>query len=238
MKIRGGNILKNYYRYTSKILSVEYDNLIGFWANNEESGAVAVDLSSRGNNGAHTSVTLKQPGIGDGRFAALYNGSASYTNIYSTGLRDDLNGAEMTLLQWIRMRALSVWSDGVTRYGSYFFAGGNDRFGIRKLSNNNFEFTTVSGGTNKSHSIIAPTDIDWMCVILTVSEGNDRSISYKDAVQNSVTTGLGAWGGTISSAVLGAGDLVPNGGHDGWVGPSALWATELNLAQIEYLSSP
>lgn len=224
--------------YKRKLLGAQPDDLIAAWGLFEGNGAVAFDLSPKGHDGAYANVTLGQPGIGDGHNCPLFDAATSYVNVWSTGLRDDINGAEMTLLQWIRMRALGVWTDGVTRYGCYFFGGGNDRFGFRKLSNDNFEYTSVSGGVNKSHSIIAPTDVDWMCMILTVSEAEDESVSYKDGDINTTLSGLGNWGGTVASAVLGAGDLVPNNVHDGWLGPGALWTAPLSPNKAGYLSTP
>jgi len=70
--------------YIDKVLSIQPANLIGYWPMNDASGAVALDYSGQGNNGAYTGVSLANaPGPDGGNSCPLFDGTSDFNNIYS-----------------------------------------------------------------------------------------------------------------------------------------------------------
>lgn len=76
-------------RYARRILVTRPQNLIGYWPMWEGNGVVSFDNSPNGYDGAYTGVTLAQPGIGDGRYSAFFDGVNDFNNIYSAGLANN-----------------------------------------------------------------------------------------------------------------------------------------------------
>jgi hypothetical protein len=68
----------------------------------EPAGAISIDQSNNGRNGAYTGVTLGATGIGDGRTSATFDGATSYNNIYSAALNTAWNGAEWSVHSGLR----------------------------------------------------------------------------------------------------------------------------------------
>ena len=89
---------------------------IGDWPQWEAAGTVARGLTDTARNGTYVNVTLLQGGIGDGRICPSYNGTTSYTDIYSAALAGAFNGAEGTLMIWAKVSAAGVWTDAASRY--------------------------------------------------------------------------------------------------------------------------
>ena len=76
--------------YLNKILSAERQNLAGCWLQKEGSGLISYDYSGNKHDGTYTDVTLGQAGVpGMGYTSPLYDGTASFNNIYSAGLVND-----------------------------------------------------------------------------------------------------------------------------------------------------
>jgi hypothetical protein len=68
--------------YSSRILGTEASSLVGYWPL-WDAGTAAVNVQGAGRAGTHTAVAMSNAGIGDGRTSGLYDGSTSYTNIYT-----------------------------------------------------------------------------------------------------------------------------------------------------------
>src|SRR3990167_7032858 len=103
--------------YLGKVLRVQPDDLIAAWLLAEAVGTKAKNLARSGSarDGAYTGVSLGQFGIGDGRRCPWFDGTGDYVDVYTTGLRDACNGAELTILAWAKVNAAAVWTDVANR---------------------------------------------------------------------------------------------------------------------------
>jgi len=222
----------------ARILRTAPNNLIGYWPMSERSGSIAIDASPKGNNGAYTGVTLGQPGIGDGRTCPLFDGANDYNNIYSAGLRDDFNGAEGTVLVWLKVNGVAVWGDGATRLMLKLYADGSNRILLYKRSDNNqIEYFRNSGGILDRVTQTGVTTTDWFATAMTWSTAADELIAYFNGAQEgAIQTGLGTWAGTLGAALVGAQDTVPTNVFDGYEAYAAVWTTPLSPAQIAAVS--
>ncbi len=74
--------------YTQKNINLFNSAILAYWDKNDKSGVTAVDIVN-GRNGTYRNsagvlngVTLGATGIGDGKTAVTYDGTAGYCNIY------------------------------------------------------------------------------------------------------------------------------------------------------------
>ncbi len=221
--------------YTRKVLS--YDP-IAYWTLAESSGTEAHCLVNSAQNGTATGVTWGQSGIGDRLTCPQFDGTNDYVNVYSTTLRDAFNGAEGTIALWLRVSGVGVWTDSTARYFFRIYAGTNDEIYLSRVTTDNALIGIYrAGGTNKA---LYPTSssVDWLHFAITWSASADEVRVYLSGSQfGSIQTGLGTWGGTITSIMIGAGTAVPAAVWDGYIAHAALWTTPLSAAQISDLAS-
>lgn len=226
----------------NRIVNTEPANLIGYWPLDETSGTVARDYSGRGNNGAHSGVTLGQPGIGDGCTSPLYDGSTSYTNIYSTALAAAFNGAEGTLLIWAKVANAGVWADNANVYRiATLTADANNYVDIQHYTTGVLYWESAAGATAKSVSLASLSTLGWMCIGITGSVSADQLIAYYNGAQTGSTqTGLGTWVGALAAGgcLLGTANTGPAYQWSGSLAHCALWSKALTPAQIAYIGKP
>lgn len=220
--------------YTNKVLAT---NPIAYWPMAESSGSVAIDATGNGRNGAYTAVTLGVQGIGDGRTAASYNGTASFNNIYSASLAAAFSGAEGTIAVWLQYNG--TINDGVTRRIFQLLVDNNNRIQFNKITDGRYGFTYAAGGTNKTiaSGLITSAYTYW---VLTWSASGDAAKAYVNGVQFGATqTGLGIWAGALSSTqtILMAGSTAPIELTNGFIAHAAVWSTALSGAQIASLAA-
>lgn len=194
-------------QYSQKIQSLFGSSIVSYLPLWEGAGSVAADIGGRGLNGAYTAVTLGQPGIGDGRTAASFDGSTSLVNWYSAGLNSAFNGAEGTLLLWAKVSAAGVWTDAAFRRLAELRADGNNHVAIFKGSTNNqLNVEYAAGGTTKSIAT-AYSGTGWFPYGLTWSKSGDAVKAYLNNAQTGATgTGLGTWVGSINATIATLGD--------------------------------
>lgn len=211
---------------------------IAYWRLAEGSGAVALDYMPAQRHGAHTSVTLGIAGIDKVRRAASYDGSASYTDVFSASLAAAFNGAEGTLVLWGRMSGTGVWTDGTARVLA-FLGGGANFVRIIKRATNQLGFDYRAGGVTETVSDTVIATGNWFFAAVTWSATNDRVRGFTNYAGSTAaflagqSTALGTWGATaLDTAVLGATSTVPGSVHSGSLMHAALWARELREAQL------
>ena len=198
-----------------------------YWPLWETSGAVATEIIN-GWDGTYVGVTLGYPGIGDGRTAPYFDGANDYVDMYTVGLRNAFNSQEGSLLIWLRVFNLGVWTDGTNRYALYFAVDGNNRVRIWRHPNNyqlNYEYK--AGGVSEAHSTPGLNYTVWWSMVLTWSKSADEFRCYYDGVQLDYThTGLGNWVGLLNAntTLLGALTMVPANPWYGYIAHVALWA--------------
>jgi hypothetical protein len=217
--------------YYKKVLS--YDPT-AYWPLWEPSGSVARCLVNPAQNGSYTGVTLGQPGIGDGHTAPLFDGANDYLNIGSATLLTALNGAEWTVMQWVKASGSGVWTDSAERKLVYLPASDGNFIFTRKSSNSNqVDVAYKAGGITKvaSHTSFSPTT--FFCMMSTCSATADAMKLYIDGIQRGGTqSSLGTWAHTFSAALIGALSAAPSQVWDGCLAHVALFGSALSPAAI------
>ena len=224
--------------YMARVLSVERDSLIGFWPQDELTGTVSRDASPEGNDGVYTGVDLGQPGIGDGRTAPFFDGTNDFDNVYSAGLAADFSGVTGSMLIWHKVNAAAVWTDGVARYLLQFLVDANNYVLIFKSNANDFITYHYNAGGTLESALKGTSDADWMCLAMTWNAAGDM-LAYFNGANTGSPAIAGVWVGVpaVNKSLIGAGTIVPANPAHGWLGPGALWNTELTPGQIAYLST-
>jgi hypothetical protein len=222
-------------RYRDRVLRIQRPSLVAYLPLGERAGAVAIDASGNGRNGASTAVALGHPGPGGRASGVLLDGSTSYINWYSTSLRDAFNNAEGSLVVWCKVPS-AVWTDGASHTLCRLRADANNSIDINKsTTNNRVNCAYLAGSTNSQVQITSITSLDWLCFGLTWSKAADQVIGYMNGVQQGATlTGLGVWAGNLASGntVVGAATLTPTGAWNGHIAHAALWSTPLTAAEM------
>lgn len=223
--------------YSLKVLNIS--GLIAHWPNDELVGVTAGDLSGHGRNGIYTGVTLEQTGIGDGKTAASYNGTTSYTNVYSTSLRDAFSPLAGTVMVWAKVSAVGVWTDGIDRRIINLSVNSSNRVYITKNpSANSLTLLYAAGGTAKSRTLTI-SSIGWNCFVITWDKAVDEVKAYLNGVQQGVTlTALGTWAGVLASTttLIGASATTPTLLWSGLEAHVALWNRALSDAEVATLA--
>ena len=235
---------KNYggASYANKVLSY---SPIAYWPLWEATGAVATDISGNGYHGAYTAVTLGQTGIGDGETCPLFDGTTSFVDVYSTGLRDAFDGirAKGSLVIWAKVFNVGVWTDGIRRHCMNILKDGNYYVHIRKIDTNNR--TEVDRKANTVSTKITKTSMtttDWICWATSWYELTDEHIAYYNGAQEGATLGtLGAWGAgqpiVSANTNIGSYSTVPDFPWYGWLAHYALFDSILTPEQMADLAA-
>jgi hypothetical protein len=224
--------------YADRVLATRRANLIGYWPLWEPSGVVATDISGNGRNGAHTGVTLGQPGIGDGRTCPLYDSTTDYTNIYSAGLAGAFNSAEGTIAIWAKIPA-GVWVDGQTRVLMGLRVDANNLVLITRTSVNNQLLMRYTAGGTISGNTVSFSSLSWFHAAITWSKSADQMIRYINGAQTgTISNGLGVWAGALSSTQCNIGALNTTTAQvlNGYLAHAALWTAALTPAEIAALA--
>ena len=211
---------------------------IAYWPLGESAGAVAYDLAGAQRNGAHTGVDLGQRGIGDHRTAPWYDGVGDYTNVYSAALAAAFNGAEGSLMVWVRVNAAAVWTDGTIRRLIILRADDNNLVYIgRTATDNQLDFRVRAGGSD-NRVTPAATSVVWRHYMITWSRTADSVAFYADGVSFYGAAGIGVWAGALAgtTCVIGAINTVPANVFHGWLAHGAVWPRALAPAEVAALA--
>jgi hypothetical protein len=214
---------------------------IAYYPMTEPAGAISIDQSSNGRNGAYTGVTLGATGIGDGRTAATFDGATSYNNIYSAALNTAWNGAEWSVTLWFKVSGSGVWTDATARrLVRISVDGSNYVLILRTATNNQLLCEYSAGAVVKSRNISSVTSTDWIFLAFTASKSADATKGYMALLgapataQGAVQTGLGTWAGALASTntVIGASTTTPSLVWSGQIAHVALFGRALTEANI------
>jgi len=216
--------------YSDKVLS--YGPLVYFpqW---EPAGVVSEELVNTW-NGAYTGVDLGQPGIGDGNTSPWFDGANDYNDIWTAALQAAFNGSEGTAMVWARVNDVSVWTDGVIRYGINLQADVNNLLWICKRNLDNVvNWRYMAGGVPRNINLGGLTTTDWMHWAITWSistppTGELRAY-YNGAQTGATQDNLGIWAGNLDAALtcIGARDTGPASVWHGWLAHGAIWTSAL-----------
>lgn len=215
--------------YAAKLQYLFGADIVGYWQQAEPNGLVALDSGARAHPGTYTSVALGQTGIGDGKTAAGFDGTASKNVIYSAGLNTDFNTLQATIILWARVSGVSVWADGTIRNGIQIAADANNYFRIARTATlNQLNIAYNAGSTVKAvtDSSLAGT-FNWFQVGMTVDKAGDALKAYINGVQVGATqTGLGVWAGALAATLCNIGAAANT--------PTSVWSG--NLAHVLILN--
>ena len=199
-------LLLSNLEYYLKIKQLFGSSIIAHWPLWEAGGSVAYDISGNGRNGAAAGIDWGYPGIGDGHTSAYFDGANDYVNVYSASLAAAFNGAEGTIIMWLKVHDVGVWTDGLRHFAVRLEADGNNNVSIMKTTTNQLYWYYVAGGVSlRPELIVTPTN--FICTGLTWSKDNDRVKAFYNGPQADVTkTGLGVWAGVLDATrtVIGA----------------------------------
>jgi len=232
--------------YTDRVNSY---SPIAYWPLNEASGGTAEDISGNNFDGSYTGVDLGQTGIGDGNTAPYFDGSNDFLNVWSTGFRDRFaltnhNGgdpvSEGTMMIWVKVFNVGVWTDDVNRKLFYFRVDADNQFWIYKATDDNrITWKYEAGDVQLTDNHNGLSDTGFLHYGITWSKTADEVKLYYEGSQEGVTkTGLGVWAGNLAdnSAIIGAANPSPSGLWHGYLAHAAVWDTPLTPDQIADLA--
>jgi hypothetical protein len=225
-------------RYTHKVKALAP---FAYWPLADSGGSVAVDASGNGRDGVYTSTTLGVTGIGDGRTAAAFDGTASRVNVYSASLDAAFNNAEFTIAGWFQVSAAGDWTDATNRVAMHLGVDTTNNYTrILKSSTSNLLVPScVAGGTSDFVNVSSFSPTAWFHVALTRSVAADQLKVYVNGAQSGTTqTGMGTWAGALSNTrcVLGAQQTTPSLLWKGNIAHAAVWARPLTAAEVASLA--
>lgn len=226
--------------YANRVKNTATANLIAYWPLWEASGTTASDYSGNSRTGTYSNVTLGATGIGDGNTAASF--SSSYVNVYGAGLVGAFSGAEGTVMAWLNVANVGVWSDGITREFVTLMADSSNRVLCYRNGGANGSLAAFlnAGGTLKSGGVTGLSTTSWFHMALTYSKSGDALKFYYNGTQQGATaTGLGIWAGSLASntTVVGALSTAASNPWSGSIAHVAVWNTPLLAAQIAALAT-
>jgi hypothetical protein len=218
--------------YLSTILST---GPIALWPLSETSGTAAI-CEPTTYNGSHNAVTLNALTFPAGTPAPAYNGTTSYTNIYSAALASAFNGSEGSFMLWWRVSAAGVWTDNAQRHVFNFYVDASNAISMRKETTNIMRAVYVAGGTT---SILVETTqpVIWTNTVVTWSRSAGANGEFRlfiNGTQDGATaTNIGNWtGAPISTRTILAAFSTTAAQWTGNLAFAALWTRALAPAEI------
>ena len=149
-------------------------------------------------------ILQNTPGPVTGTLAPLLDGSTGLWNIVNESIV--WNGAIGGIFIYGKVRAASVWSDGISRYLMSVQANANNRVLVYKLSGSSAIQCYISiGGVTKTVNI-STTTTDWFCLGITWKDsnnGNEVKVYFNGSQVGATQTGFGAWSGAPTITRLG-----------------------------------
>lgn len=226
--------------YSNEVLNTQTANIVGYWQLNETSGSLAEDSSSQGNDGSYSGVTLDSDTGPDNQPVGYWDSTTSYANIYSSDLNTDFNGAEGGISLWFKAADESMWTENKHFFLVNFTSDTGDFIFIRKQNNSQYlMFGYRSGGVEKYHQAVISNKTSWNHIAFTWSDSADQLKVYVNGTNVNTATGLGTWGGNLTStqSVIGSNNTTPSYPWKGNIAHVGVWNTPLSQPEVTSLSS-
>lgn len=209
--------------YSSLVTHTRPGNLLGYWPLDESSGTVVHDLSGNGYHATAAGVLWQQPGIGDGRPSAYFDGATAYVNALNATMAARWNGRSGTVLAWAKVNSWAV--DG---YIATITSGAQYAYMHTGPTNGTVTYYVPAAsvvGTN-----IGPRS-DWVCFSQTWDLSTGIGKAYTAGLCFATTALATAWG-TPNKCVFGAYSTVPGFPFLGWLEHLACWNAALTPEEI------
>jgi hypothetical protein len=207
----------------------------------ELSGTTAADASGNGRTGAYSNVTLNSVDFVKGGRAGSWNGTTSFANTYSASMAGAFNPLLGTINMWVRVSAVGIWSDGITRLFLRLGAdASNNLIQLDKLgSSGAIRQLYIAGGTvDNGGDTSTPSTTDWFMLTFTWNKTTENRVrGYFNGVLAAEAGTLGTWSGSLNSAqcTIGSGSTTPANVWSGFFRDYMLATTEATGAQVAAL---
>lgn len=230
-------LLMNSGTYANQVNNLDRANLVAGWDQSETSGTTATDSSGNGLNATYAAgITLNAATFPDGTPMPFYDATGDVVTLPVATLDAPFDPTIGTLMIWLKVRAASVWTDGVAHFAIELGADASNRIFISKSGTNNTLALSYRAGGAAQTSNITYSATTLTAVHITWNKASDRVRFYVNGTQNGAdATGMGVWSGALSNLWSAMGNFISSGGAnfwDGYLKYSKLWKSELTAAQI------
>lgn len=211
-----------------------------YWPLSETTGTQATDIVG-GFHGTYNNVTLGAVNFPDGTLAPLFDANNERISLPAASLDTLFDPTKGSLAYWVRVRASSVWTDGVSRIPVEFGVDANNRiFNAKSSVNNRFDWSYIAGGTSELSIVTSFNPTTWFHIVITWDKTADQVKAYLNGSQNNVTlTTLGTWSGTLATGFTAIGNFSSAGGPnfwDGYIKHVAVYNKVLSTGEIAALA--
>lgn len=198
---------------------IESLGAFALWPLSETMGTRAADEIGGFNGTYSASVGLNAVQFPDGTPAPLFDAAEDVIAIPNAALDTPFNPALGTMGVWLKARASSVWTDGVSRIAYSVGVDANNRIFFNKTTTSNrFDVFYVAGGTSKQIATTSFNPTTWFHSVITWDVTSDEVKAYINGIQSGSTLNtLGTWAGALSDFTA-IGNFRQVGGANFWDG--------------------
>ncbi len=210
-----------------------------WWHGQELSGNTIINTDPA-LNGVYSAVTLAKPAQGRLGLGVGYNGSTSRGNVYSAALNTFLDGAEGSLMTFVKLNP-TAWITGLAERILYLNTtiGTANRFILQKSGvNGELSAHRIANNINSSVTVNAATTgstPDYFLLALTWNKVLDRvRVNFKGDQIGADVNGLGVFSGVLlnTESNIGANDAGPTLVVDGDIDHVGISDRELTQAEL------
>lgn len=222
---------------SARIPATQAANLIGYWKLGEPSGTAAVDSSATAADGTYTgTVTVGQPGIGDGSLAASFGGGRVSIATPLATLDGPFDPTLGSLVIWVLPLNAAFWTDGGFHVFAAMGADINNRLLLFKTNTNNtLSFLYTAGGVGANPTAAASL-LTWFSMGMTWDKTANQLKAYLNGVQQGATQPItGVWAGALNSswsAIASQSSGAASSVHSGSLAHCAMWKVALTAAEM------
>ncbi len=187
----------------------------------DDGGAYIDNISITEANPMNGTTTAAQVGVptnfGSLGLSVVDDGATSFSDIHSAEINSKFNPAAGFLNIWGKVRAASVWTDGVQRFIIGLRVNGSNFAQLTKNGANNELFYSYNAAGNRKDEVIATSTLDYFLATMTWDTDADQVKYYLNGILKATDTNLGTWVGNQAnnSTVIGAITTSPNNVWDG-----------------------
>jgi hypothetical protein len=155
-------------------------------------------------NGDNNGATIGQPFGGNIPYSYSFDGNNDYVDIYSAALNTAFNGAECTIIPFIKIPTAGIWTDGTFRTSVRVRVDGSNFISLDKSNvNNSFRFLAAGGGTTIQSTKGSLTTLSPAMPAITRSESTDTIRFFWNGIQEgSDFNSIGTWAGNLDPDIV------------------------------------
>lgn len=213
-------------------------NLLGLWRLSESEGYSAIDSSENALTGSYLGPTLAGIVGPDNENAPVFDGVNDMVWLADSGLPAVFNGAELTLMIWLKVTDGDVWTDSLARNVVLIAADSDNLIQMgRTATDGEFQVVYRAGGVSRSVTLTGLSTTAWVHLALVVSAAADSmKVFWNGVQQGSTLEGLGVWAGEPTAEFSLGGSGYSAMVWDGALALCALWDLALGDSVIAELA--